>query len=186
MGGTSLKVLTPGAKPTGFQVATDTAFTSKLTISNVTFTSNQVQITLASDPGATVYVRYMYGKVSDNAATYITPLVTGVADNGSGLIRITTATSPTSATIPSGYQRTGGHGLVTGDWVRVSGVKGATQANGTWQVNVIDSVTFDLVGSSSTGLGTFATGTLWGGSGGGGTAVVEIDLAQSQYMMIGL
>lgn len=181
-GGTTLRVLQSGATPSGFQVATDTGFTSLLTISNVTFTANQIQITLSADPAATVYVRYMYGFVSNStAAGNITPLVTGVASNGSGLIRVSTVTTPTTATIPTGYQRVGGHGLTTGQWVRISGVKGATQANGYWQVTVIDSVTFDLVGSTDVGLGTFATGTLWGGSGGGGTAVVETNVAIPIY-----
>jgi len=182
-GGTSLKVLATGAKPTGFQVATDTAFTSLLTISTVTFTDSQIQITLSADPSATVYVRYMYGFVSEaTTASYITPMVTGVADNGSGLIRVTTLETPTSATHPTGSQKVGGHGLTTGDWIRISGVKGATQANGYWQVTVIDSVTIDLVSSSSVGLGVFnATETLWGGSSGGGNSVIETLLAIPIY-----
>lgn len=184
-GGSSLKVLATGAKPTGFQVATDTAFTSLLTISNVTFTTNQVEITLSADPGAPVYVRYMYGFVSDRTSSgALTALVTGVASNGSGGIRVSTVTTPTTATIPTGSQRVGGHGLPignNGDWVRISGVKGAVQSNGYWPVNVIDAVTFDLIGSTDVGLGTFATGTLWGGSGGGGTAVVETLLAIPIY-----
>lgn len=61
--------------------------------------------------------------------------VSGAADNGSGLIRITTATS---------------YGYVTGDTVTISGVTGTTEANGTWIVTVISAATFDLQGSTFT------------------------------------
>lgn len=59
--------------------------------------------------------------------------ITGAANNGSGLIRITAA----------------GHGFTTGNLVDISGVTGTTEANRTgWTVTVINSSTFDLVGSS--------------------------------------
>lgn len=162
-GGASLKVLTTGARPSGFQCATDTGFTSLLTISDVSIVdATTIRITLSSDPGVNVYIRYMYGFVSYKTTTgFYQPLITDVADNGAGLIRVTTATSPTSATVPTGSQRSGGHGLSTGDWVKITSVKGATQANGTWQVTVIDSEHFDLIGSDSTGLGTYQSGSIY-------------------------
>ncbi|MDY3551388.1 hypothetical protein R5W24_000464 [Gemmata sp. JC717] len=179
-GGTSLKTLTSGARPSGFEVASDTGFTSKLTISSIQIVdATTVRLTLASDPGATVYVRYMFGYVGDYPALqYFTPRISNVAANGSGLIRVTTSTTPGVFT-PSTSQKAGGHGLVTGQWVRIEGVRGATQANGEWQVTVIDSENFDLVGSTSVGLGTFLTGSLYSPS--NASAVVSVDVAIPIY-----
>jgi len=59
--------------------------------------------------------------------------VAGAADNGAGLIRITTSKN---------------HGLTTGDYVRIYDVTGTTEANETWQVTAIAATTFDLVGST--------------------------------------
>lgn len=70
--------------------------------------------------------------------------VSGAADNGSGLVRITTASA---------------HGLSTSDVVRVWGVSpnpgggaaiGTIEANGVWTVTVIDSTNVDLQGSTFT------------------------------------
>ena len=69
-------------------------------------------------------------------------LISGVANNGSGLIRITSAA----------------HSLSTGDQVFVAGVGGVTAANGTWTVTVISTTTFDLVGSTFSGTYTASTG----------------------------
>jgi len=150
-----------GAVPTGFEVASDTAFTSKLTISTVTkVDANTLRITLASDPGATVYVRYMYGMPGDFSAAYMTPRITGVADNGAGLIRVTCSTTATDVT-PNGSQKAGGHGITTGQWGRVCDVRGATQANGVWQFTRIDDQNVDLIGSSSVGLTAFTAGNTW-------------------------
>jgi hypothetical protein len=68
--------------------------------------------------------------------------VTGAANNGSGLIRLTAA----------------GHTLTTGDSVGVYGVTGTTEANGQWIVTVISSSTVDLQGS------TFANAYVSGGT----------------------
>ncbi len=176
-GGASLKTLTNGAVPSGFEVATDTGFTSIKTISNVQIiNATTVRITLSADPGATCYVRYMFGRVGDYAAlTYQTPRITGVADNGAGLIRVTCSTVSTDVT-PNGSQKVGGHGLVTGQWVSIQAVKGATQANGDWQVNVIDSQNFDLVGSSSAGLGTFVAGSNLYQASATGVVAVEVGI----------
>lgn len=60
--------------------------------------------------------------------------VTNAVNNGSGLIRITST----------------GHGLVAGDYVNISGVTGTTEANGNWDITIVDANTFDLVGSTFT------------------------------------
>jgi hypothetical protein len=51
------------------------------------------------------------------------------------------------------------HGLLTGQRVTIVGVQGATAANGTWYVTVINANTFDLQSSTGTGLGTYTLGT---------------------------
>lgn len=73
--------------------------------------------------------------------------VSGVADNGSGLLRVTTTTP---------------HGLATGDYVGISGVtdSGGSGANGDWEVTVISATTFDLVESDSTGYSYSSGGTV--------------------------
>lgn len=48
------------------------------------------------------------------------------------------------------------HGYTTGDTVVISGAVGNTAANGVWEVNVVDSSTFELIGS--TGNGTWSAG----------------------------
>ena len=71
--------------------------------------------------------------------------VAGVANNGSGLIRITTSAA---------------HGLVTGDLVNLHGVNGVAAANTRATATVVDATRFDLQGSSFagswTGGGTFS------------------------------
>lgn len=152
-GGTALSVITSGSLPSGFEVASDSGFSTILAVSNITITdANTVQITLASDPAATVYIRYMHGYVGNyTSPDWFTPMVTGVADNGGGLIRITTATS-------DAQQPTGGHNLTTGDWIRLDKLSGVSATtDGEWEVTVIDTQNFDLIGSDSTGLGTYAS-----------------------------
>lgn len=63
--------------------------------------------------------------------------VSGAADNGSGLIRLTTATNT-------------GLGIATNDLMSVSGVVGTTEANGQWAVTVINATHLDLQGSTFT------------------------------------
>ncbi|MBV8839048.1 MAG: hypothetical protein JO000_21150 [Alphaproteobacteria bacterium] len=72
--------------------------------------------------------------------------ITGAANNGSGAIRITVAS--TSA-LASGQIRT------------ISGVTGTTEANGTWAIMVIDATRFDLQGSAF--VHAYASGGLVGG-----------------------
>jgi len=76
-------------------------------------------------------------RIWDMKTTALT--VSGAADNGSGLVRITTSAA---------------HGLSDGAIIFVHGVGGTTEANGTWQIDY-DSTTmattvFDLVGSTFT------------------------------------
>ncbi len=164
-----------GARPNGFEVSTSTGFGSLLTLSNIQrINATTIRITLASDPAATCYVRYQWGRCGNYATSvYGTVRITGVADNGSGAIRVTSAVNVSPATPTASQRNNAGHGLTTGDWVNVNAVAGATQANGIWQVTVIDATNFDLVGSSSAGLGTFtANSNLYQSS---ATGVVSIE-----------
>lgn len=66
--------------------------------------------------------------------------ITNCVDNGGGLIRVTVTT----------------HGYSTGDYVNIQDVVGTTEANGDWQITVIDANTFDL--DSSTFTNTYVSG----------------------------
>lgn len=70
-----------------------------------------------------------------NVSNSLTRTITGCANNGSGLIRVTTSTSH----LFSGF-----------DVVIISGVTGTIEANGTWSITVIDATHFDLVASTFT------------------------------------
>jgi hypothetical protein len=59
--------------------------------------------------------------------------ITNCADNGAGLIRVTTSAN---------------HGLITGDYVNIFGVTGTTEANANWQITQIGAQTFDLDSSA--------------------------------------
>ncbi len=63
--------------------------------------------------------------------------VSGAADNGSGLIRLTVATMT-------------GLGIATNDLLSVSGVGGTTEANGQWAVTVVNATHLDLQASTFT------------------------------------
>ena len=58
--------------------------------------------------------------------------ITGTANNGAGLIRVTAAS----------------HGFEDEEIVTIHDVLGCTEANGTWQIDYVDANTFDLVGST--------------------------------------
>lgn len=68
--------------------------------------------------------------------------ISGAADNGSGLIRITTNSA---------------HGYANGDYVNIRGVAGTTEANGDWQITYVDSTHFDLNGSAF--VNAYSSGT---------------------------
>jgi hypothetical protein len=69
-----------------------------------------------------------------NAVTYRT--ITNAVDNGTGLIRLTLATT---------------NGMITGQMVTVQDVEGVTAANGDWTITVVDKTTIDLQGSTFSG-----------------------------------
>lgn len=152
-GGTALRVLRDGAKASGFEVSANN-FATKLPISSITFpNATQIQITLATNPGGPVRVRYQWGYPGDyTAGVPFTPRITGAANNGSGLIRITTA-------LAQANQDPNGHGLQTNDWCMIKDVAGTVEANGIWQVTRIDAENFDLIGSTFTNA---YTGVLYG------------------------
>lgn len=81
------------------------------------------------------YLHSGYGWVEITAVTSISAVnrtITGAANNGSGLVRITS----------------NAHGFLDNDTVTITGVTGTTEANGTWFVTGVTANTFDLVGSA--------------------------------------
>lgn len=96
--------------------------------------------------------------------------VTGAANNGSGLVRITISS----------------HGYSNGDYVAIRNVAGTTEANGDWAISGVTTNTFDLVGSS------FANAYTSGGTSGKIVQIVtpyltaelfELRVAQSKDVM---
>lgn len=75
--------------------------------------------------------------INNNEAGPVSVNISNCANNGSGLIRVTTAT----------------HGYETNDMVTISGVVGTTEANGTWVITVINSTTFDLAVNADSDTG---------------------------------
>lgn len=65
-------------------------------------------------------------------AKALTYAISGAADNGSGLIRITSAANP----------------FRTGERVQIRSVGGTVEANNKWDVTRISGTTFDLIGST--------------------------------------
>lgn len=78
---------------------------------------------------------YAWFTLNGSLLTETTFTISGAADNGSGLIRITTDSS---------------HGYSNGDYVRIVGVEGTVEANGVWSISSASGTTFDLVGSTFT------------------------------------
>lgn len=72
-----------------------------------------------------------------NAVTYRT--ITNCSNNGSGLIRLTVATT---------------NGMITGQRVTVQEVGGVTAANGNWVATIVDNATIDLQGTAFSGVYT--------------------------------
>jgi len=69
-----------------------------------------------------------------NAVTYRT--VTNCVDNGSGLIRLTVATT---------------NGMITGQYITVQEVGGVTASDGNWVATIVDNTTIDLQDSAFSG-----------------------------------
>ena len=74
----------------------------------------------------------IYPALTALANSASTIAISGAADNGSGLVRITSAV----------------HGFSTNDTVTIAAVVGTTEANADWTITVITTTTFDLVGST--------------------------------------
>jgi len=92
--------------------------------------------------GASSNIQIIGGSViTEETWTYGNYLVSGAANNGSGLIRITTSTANT---------------FITGDRITVASVGGVPNATGTWVITQISSTQFDLDGS--TFAGTYTSG----------------------------
>lgn len=98
------------------------------------------------------------GFFTDRGRLIVSRVVTNAADNGAGLIRITSAA----------------HGFFTGDLITVASVGGVPNATGTWVITRIDANNFDLDGSTFAGAYTV-----------GGTAVGNYTL-QTVYTDAGL
>jgi len=73
--------------------------------------------------------------------------ITDADDNGSGLIRITVASTTT---------------LTDGGFYTISDVGGVPNADGTWEIDIIDGTDFDLLGSTFSG--SYTSGGIVGGS----------------------
>jgi hypothetical protein len=81
--------------------------------------------------------------------------ITGAANNGSGLIRLTIS-GLTAGTGPSNTN------LNVENSVEVYGVTGTTEANGNWRFNIINSTHIDLIGSTFTNV--YVSGGAIGGA----------------------
>jgi len=79
--------------------------------------------------------------------------ISGAADNGSGLIRLTVGSTS---------------GWATGNYKTISGVTGTTEANGTWKITVVDSTHIDLAedtdGTASVFTNAYVSGGVVGGN----------------------
>lgn len=73
------------------------------------------------------------GLTLDSLDTIGSIAITGAADNGSGLVRLTVASTT---------------GWTTGDYKTVASVGGTTEANGLWAITVVDGTHIDLQGST--------------------------------------
>jgi hypothetical protein len=94
--------------------------------------------------------KQMLGTISTYLCNGLAPQARNITSvtNAGGLCRVTTASSP-----PNGYNE--------GDYVSISGVSGAFQANGDWKVINVDTANhrFDLENSSAPSAHTPNTGT---------------------------
>ena len=92
--------------------------------------------------------------------------VTGAANNGSGLVRLTMASTT---------------GLSTGNTVIVSGVGGTTEANGQWVATVVDGTHIDLQNSAFSHAWT-SGGTVAGGIGCAVTLTADQSIFQANHV----
>lgn len=130
--------------PTTFTIAVDTRGTSIIDARNngagAVRVITSADVSLDDDNEFTVYG--VLGTTEANGQHGITipadKTITGAANNGSGLIRITSV----------------GHGAVTGDFPTIADVGGVPNATGTRQITRITADTFDIVGSTWAGAYT--------------------------------
>ncbi len=84
--------------------------------------------------GSTLSVNTTPKSVAD--AVFLAPqTVSGAANNGSGLVRLTVGSTT---------------GWMTNDWARIDNVGGTIEADGLWQITVVDGSHVDLQGSTFT------------------------------------
>lgn len=107
-------------------------------VSNTVYVYEGTTVNITGLPSTLPSTGAYAGKTYQTSGTQTA--ITNVANNGSGLFRVTSAA----------------HGLTTGNRTIIASVGGATTANGNWVVTVIDANTFDLVGS--TFAGTYTSG----------------------------
>lgn len=114
---------------------------------------------IAGDTNPTTQVfSYQGGFVTNSGTTFkawlaagpgsLQATVSGAANNGSGLIRLTTTST-------ANFQ--------TNQWWQVADVVGTTEANGTWAITVIDGTHIDLQSSTFTNA-YVSGGVVWGAS----------------------
>lgn len=98
---------------------------------------------------------YAYSRFVDKYGNFsnLSPISVAYTTNGqTGTITNATKSEPIKITSAS-------HGLLTGAKVKISGVEGMTEANGTWFITVISANQFSLDGSS--GVNTYTGGGTW-------------------------
>ena len=105
--------------------------------------TNGLDISNSHDINSLFAIEFWETLTTNRAHTFDHWTISSIADNGSGLFRITTSAA---------------NDLVTGEkiWIAANGAGGAG-ANGQWTVTVIDSTHFDLQGSASAPTTTGAT-----------------------------
>lgn len=91
-----------------------------------------IRVDPAGDLGGVLTVGYTGDATYNASVPLVARAVTGAANNGGGLVRVTS----------------NGHGYINGQVVTVSGVVGTVEANGSWVVAGVTANTFDLVGSA--------------------------------------
>lgn len=132
-GGGLIRVTTSGAHSLSTNDCINITGVVGTTEANGDWTVTVIDATNIDLQGSSFSSAYTSGGTIDLRINNLGNGVSNAADNGSGLIRITT---------------TNLHGLTTGDYVRIYDVVGTTEANGTWAVTVIDTTNFDLDSSS--------------------------------------
>lgn len=121
-------------------------------------TAPSTLITLAgSGTGAIVGTYYAYLRYLDSIGNVsnLSPISAEFTASGSsGTITSITVATPVVVT-------SAGHGLSTGDYVKITGVGGVDQVNDTWVITVIDGDSFSLDESDVSGLESYTGGGTW-------------------------